>query len=175
LPAKRSKQSTSHNSILRFKLPAKNIAKPARSDYLVFMVVTKEIEVRTKGNCDIIDITAQVAKAVTESGIAAGTATIFNVGSTAGITTTEYEPGLVKHDIKAAFEKLAPRDGQYEHNKTWDDDNGYAHVRASMLGPSLVVPVVGGKLTLGTWQQIVLIDFDTRPRTRRLICQIIGE
>ena len=139
------------------------------------MVVTKTIEVRTKGNCDIIDITSQAAQAVAESGVAAGTATLFNVGSTAAITTTEYEPGLAKHDIKAAFEKIAPQNGQYEHNKTWDDDNGYAHVRASLLGPSLVVPIVNGKLTLGTWQQIVLIDFDTSARTRRVICQVIGD
>ena len=139
------------------------------------MVITKNVQVETKGNCDIIDITSQAAKAVAESGIKAGTATLFNVGSTAAITTTEYEPGLVKHDIKAAFEKIAPQNSQYRHEETWHDDNGHAHVRATLLGPSLVVPIVDGKLTLGTWQQIVLIDFDTSPRSRRVICQIIGE
>jgi secondary thiamine-phosphate synthase enzyme len=133
------------------------------------------MQVRTKGNCDIIDITPQVVALVAESGIRAGTVTLFNVGSTASITTTEYEPGLVNHDIKAAFEKIAPQDGQYKHEETWNDDNGHAHVRATLLGPSLVVPVVEGKLTLGTWQQIILVDFDTRPRTRQVVCQIMGE
>jgi secondary thiamine-phosphate synthase enzyme len=139
------------------------------------MVITKNIQVQTKGNCDIIDITPQAAQAVAESGVATGTATLFNVGSTAAITTTEYEPGLVKHDINAAFEKIAPQDGFYKHEETWHDDNGHAHVRATLLGPSLVVPIVDGLLTLGTWQQIILIDFDTNPRTRRVVCQIIGE
>jgi secondary thiamine-phosphate synthase enzyme len=139
------------------------------------MVLTRKIEVRTKGNCDIIDVTGQAAELVAESGVSDGTVTLFSVGSTAGITTTEYEPGLVKHDIKAAFERIAPADGRYEHEETWHDDNGHAHVRASLLGPSLVVPIVEGKLTLGTWQQIILVDFDTRPRTRTIVCQIIGE
>jgi len=138
------------------------------------MVITRKIEVRTKGNCDIIDVTGQAAELVAESGVSDGTVTLFSVGSTAGITTTEYEPGLVRHDIKAAFEKISPEDGRYEHEETWHDDNGHAHVRASLLGPSLVVPIVEGKLTLGTWQQIILVDFDTRPRTRTIVCQIIG-
>jgi secondary thiamine-phosphate synthase enzyme len=139
------------------------------------MVITKTMQVRTNGNCDIIDITLQAAGLVAESGILAGTVTLFNVGSTASIATTEYEPGLVNHDIKAAFEKIAPQNGQYKHEETWNDDNGHAHVRATLLGPSLVVPVVDGKLTLGTWQQIILVDFDTRPRTRQVVCQIMGE
>ncbi len=139
------------------------------------MVITKYIEVSTKGNNEVLDITPQASKAVGESGVSAGTATLFVVGSTASITTTEYEPGLVNHDIKAAFEKIAPANGRYEHEETWHDDNGHSHVRASLLGPSLAVPIVGGKLTLGTWQQIVLVDFDTRPRNRRVVCQIIGE
>ena len=139
------------------------------------MVITKTMQVRTNGNCDIIDITPQAAGLVAESGILAGTVTLFNVGSTAAITTTEYEPGLVNHDIKAAFEKIAPQNGQYKHEETWNDDNGHSHVRATLLGPSLVVPVVDGKLTLGTWQQIILVDFDTRPRTRQVVCQIMGE
>ncbi len=139
------------------------------------MVITKYIEVSTKGNNEVLDITHQASKAVGESGVSAGTATLFVVGSTASITTTEYEPGLVNHDIKAAFEKIAPANGRYEHEETWHDDNGHSHVCASLLGPSLAVPIVGGKLTLGTWQQIVLVDFDTRPRNRRVVCQIIGE
>jgi len=139
------------------------------------MVKTEKIEVKTKGNCDVVNITGQVSEAMAASGINDGTVTLFNVGSTAGITTTEYEPGLVNHDIKAAFERIAPRNGRYEHEETWHDDNGHSHVRASVLGPSLSVPFVDGQLTLGTWQQIILVDFDTRPRTRTVICQIIGE
>jgi secondary thiamine-phosphate synthase enzyme len=122
-----------------------------------------------------MDITEPVAAAVAGSGLEAGVVTVFHVGSTAGITTTEYEPGLVNHDLKAAFERIAPEDGSYEHENTWQDDNGHAHVRASLLGPSLSVPFVAGRLTLGTWQQIILVDFDTRPRTRTVICQIVGE
>lgn len=139
------------------------------------MVITKKVRIRTKGNCDILDITPQAAKLVAESGIIAGTVTLFCVGSTAAVTTTEYEPGLVKYDIKVAFEKIAPENARYEHEETWHDDNGHAHVRASLLGPSLVVPIVEGQLTLGTWQQIIFVDFDTSPRTRDVICQIIGD
>ena len=139
------------------------------------MVKTEEITVKTKGNCQILDITPKVQAALKKSGVANGTVTLFNVGSTASITTIEYEPGLVNYDINEALEKLAPESGHYEHEKTWHDDNGHAHVRASLLGPSLVVPIVNGQLTLGTWQQIVLIDFDTRSRTRTIICQMIGE
>jgi secondary thiamine-phosphate synthase enzyme len=139
------------------------------------MVKTKQIQVQTRGNCHVIDITDQVADEVRGSGLQAGVATLFNVGSTAGLTTTEYEPGLANHDIKAAFERIAPEAGRYEHEQTWHDDNGHAHVRASLLGPSLSVPFTDGRLTLGTWQQIILVDFDTRPRTRTIVCQIIGE
>ena len=138
------------------------------------MVKTQMLDIQTQGNCDIVDITAAVKDAVLQSGLSDGTVTVFNVGSTAGITTIEYEPGLVKHDIKAAMEKIAPQNGRYEHEETWHDDNGHAHVRATLLGPSLVVPFCSEKLTLGTWQQIVLIDFDTRPRTRNVVCQIMG-
>jgi secondary thiamine-phosphate synthase enzyme len=139
------------------------------------MVRTQEITVKTKGNCEVVNITEQVGRAVTHSDILDGAVTVFNIGSTAGITTTEYEPGLANYDIKAAFEKIAPENGSYEHEKTWHDDNGHAHVRASLLGPSLSVPIVAGRLTLGTWQQIILVDFDTRPRTRTIICQIVGD
>jgi secondary thiamine-phosphate synthase enzyme len=139
------------------------------------MVRTEKISVKTKGDCDIVDITDHVKRAVATSQITNGNVTLFNVGSTAGITTTEYEPGLVNHDIRAAFEKIAPQNIRYEHEETWHDDNGHSHVRASILGPSLSVPIVDSKLTLGTWQQIILVDFDTRPRTRTIVCQIIGE
>lgn len=139
------------------------------------MVKTQEIKVKTKGDCEVINITEQVSGAVMRSEIKNGAVTVFNVGSTAGITTTEYEPGLVNYDLKAAFEKIAPENDRYEHEQTWHDDNGHAHVRASLLGPSLSVPIVASRLTLGTWQQIILIDFDTRPRNRTIICQIIGD
>jgi len=139
------------------------------------MVKTQNIKVRTKGNCDVVNITEQVSNAVSQSKIDSGTVTLFNVGSTAGITTTEYEPGLANYDIAAAFEKIAPSDARYEHEETWHDDNGHAHVRATLLGPSLSVPIVDGQLTLGTYQQIILVDFDTRARTRTVICQIVGQ
>lgn len=139
------------------------------------MVKTEKITVKTKGNCEIVDITEQVSNVIAGSGVSNGIATVFNVGSTAGITTTEYEPGLVNHDIAAAFEKIAPQAGRHEHEETWHDDNGHSHVRAALLGPSLSVPLVDGRLTLGTWQQIVLVDFDTKPRTRTVVCQIVGE
>jgi secondary thiamine-phosphate synthase enzyme len=139
------------------------------------MVKTEQIQVRTRGNCQVVDITAQVGKVVGGCGLTAGVVALFHVGSTAGLTTTEYEPGLAEHDLKAAFERLAPAAGNYEHENTWHDDNGHSHVRASLLGPSLAVPFTAGRLTLGTWQQIILIDFDTRPRTRTVVCQIMGE
>ncbi len=138
-------------------------------------VRTEEIQVATRGNNHVIDITAEVARAVGGSGVHDGVVTVFHVGSTGGITTTEFEPGLAEHDIEAAFEKIAPADGRYVHEQTWHDDNGHSHVRASLLGPSLSVPFVAGRLTLGTWQQIILVDFDTRARTRTVICQIVGE
>ena len=139
------------------------------------MVKTQNIKVKTKGNCDVVNITEQISETVAHSKIKAGTVTLFNVGSTAGITTTECEPGLVNYDIEAAFERIAPRNARYEHEETWHDDNGHSHVRAAVLGPSMSIPIVDGQLTLGTWQQIILVDFDTRARTRTIICQIIGE
>ena len=139
------------------------------------MVETKTLKIKTKGNCEVINITDLVADAVVKSGIRDGIVVVFNIGSTAAITTTEYEPGLVNYDLKALFEKISPENARYEHEETWHDDNGHAHVRASLLGPSMAVPIVDGQLTLGTWQQIILVDFDTRPRTRTVICQITGE
>jgi len=137
-------------------------------------VVTKDIALQSKGNCDIIDITSQVAKNVDESGVNSGIVTLFVVGSTAGITTIEYEPNLVS-DFKNMWDRVIPQSIPYEHNKTWGDGNGHSHVRASVLGASLVLPFAKKRLTLGTWQQIVLIDFDNRPRSRKIILQILGE
>jgi secondary thiamine-phosphate synthase enzyme len=139
------------------------------------MVQTDTIQVKTRGDCQVINITDQVIRAVDRSKVTQGMVTLFNVGSTAGITTTEFEPGLANHDLEAAFERLAPQCARYAHEQTWHDDNGHSHVRASLLGPSLTVPVVDGQLTLGTWQQIILIEFDTRPRNRTIICQIMGQ
>ncbi|MBI2851092.1 MAG: YjbQ family protein [Chloroflexi bacterium] len=138
------------------------------------MIVTAEINLQTKGHCDIIDITAQVAKHVGKVGIANGTVTVFVTGSTAGVTTIEFEPGLLA-DFKAMWERLAPQDIPYDHNQRWQDGNGFSHVRASFLGASLVVPFTDKKLALGTWQQIVLVDFDNRHRSRQIIVQVMGE
>lgn len=138
------------------------------------MLKTLTISVSTKGFNDIKDLTPQVRKALRESGLHEGAVTIFVSGSTADLTTIEYEPGLLE-DLPAAFEKLAPMKARYVHDDTWHDGNGYAHVRAALLGPSLVVPVANGDLLLGTWQQIVLIDFDNRPRRREVVAQFAGE
>ena len=138
------------------------------------MVKTYKIKVKTNGNCHVVNITDDVQSAIEDSQLADGAVIIFNIGSTAGLTTLEFEPGLVKHDMAALFERLAPQNARYEHEETWHDDNGHSHCRASLLGPSLNVPVVDGALTLGTWQQIVLIDFDTRERTRTIVCQRMG-
>lgn len=138
------------------------------------MTKTEKLQIKTKGNNEVINITDEVVTTVSKSGIKDGVVTVFNVGSTAGITTTEFEPGLVNYDLETLFEKIAPANISYEHEKTWHDDNGHAHVRASLLGPSLSVPIIDGRLTLGTWQQIILIDFDTRSRTRTVICQIVS-
>ncbi len=136
-------------------------------------IVTERIKVATKGDADVVDITANVAACLASHKLKAGTATVFVSGSTASITTTEYEPGLRK-DIPASLERLAPTNGEYHHNAKWHDGNGHAHVRAALLGPSLTVPFDEGSLLLGTWQQIVLIDFDNRPRQREVIIQLIG-
>jgi secondary thiamine-phosphate synthase enzyme len=136
---------------------------------------THRIQVQTRGENQVLDLTKELAAVLGRATIRDGTATLFVIGSTAGLTTTEYEPGLVDHDLKACFEKIAPEDGRYVHEETWHDDNGHSHVRASLLGPSLTVPIVSGRATLGQWQQIVLIDFDTRPRTREIVVQLVGE
>jgi secondary thiamine-phosphate synthase enzyme len=137
-------------------------------------VVTKDITLQSKGNCDIIDITSRVAKNVEESEINSGIVTLFIVGSTAGITTIEYEPNLLS-DFKNMWNRVIPQNIPYEHNKTWEEGNGHSHVRASTLGASLIIPFVNKRLILGTWQQIVFVDFDNRPRTRKIAIQILGE
>ncbi len=138
------------------------------------MVITRELQLRTQGHCDVQDITTKVSQAVQESGLAAGTVTIFCPGSTGGLTTIEYESGVIT-DLAQVLDEIVPPDRPYRHHLRWGDDNGHSHVRAALIGPSLTVPFVGGQLTLGTWQQIVFCDFDTRPRSRRLVVQIIGE
>ena len=138
------------------------------------MVTTKIIKLNSQGETDIIDITGKVESLVKASKIKEGTVSVFVKGATGAITTVEYEPGLVS-DLKEAFEKWAPRDGKYSHNERWHDGNGFSHVRASLLGASLTVPFSKGELTLGTWQQIIFIDFDNRPRSREIILKIIGE
>ncbi len=138
------------------------------------MVATTYIDVKTNGRRDVVDITGDLQEAVTKSGVRAGIVTIFVSGSTAALTTIEYEPGLVQ-DIDLFLEKILPYGGKYHHHETWHDDNGAAHLQAALLGPSLTVPFTGGKLTLGTWQQVVLIDCDTRPRSRKLVAQMMGE
>lgn len=138
------------------------------------MVTSRSFEVMTRGQGDIHDITPAVARSLAEAGAEAGTATVFVTGSTAGITTIEFEPGAVA-DFSAMFERLAPREADYQHHLRWGDDNGSSHVRAALLGPSLSIPLIGGRLSLGTWQQIVLVEFDTRVRRRDIIVQFVGE
>ncbi len=138
-------------------------------------VETHQIEIDSAGNCQVINLTDQLHACLARGDIRSGTVTVFAVGSTAGISTTEYEPGLVNRDLKVAFEGIAPENAQYLHEQTWHDDNGHSHVRATLLGPSITIPLVEGALTLGTWQQIILIDFDTRPRQRRVVVQVMGE
>ena len=138
------------------------------------MVITQELQLNTHGHCDIQDITAQVAEAVRGSGLQAGTVTIFCPGATGGLTTIEYESGALA-DLRQVFDEIAPPGRDYRHHLRWGDDNGHSHVRAALIGPSLTVPFVSGRLTLGTWQQVVFLDFDTRPRSRQLIVQMMGE
>src|SRR3989338_9268606 len=136
--------------------------------------LTHTAQVRTKGQDECLDITEDVQAVVERAKIRQGLATVFVTGSTAGVTTIEFEPGLGR-DLKEAVERLFPESLRYAHHETGGDDNGFSHLRASFLGPSLSVPVVEGKLQLGTWQQIVLVDFDVRPRPRSYLIQLIGE
>jgi secondary thiamine-phosphate synthase enzyme len=137
-------------------------------------VQNQQIFVQSTGRTDIIDLTEQVSGVLRDSFVQNGAVTMFIPGSTAALTTIEFESGVV-NDLKKAINGIAPEDMYYEHNERWGDGNGYSHVRAALIGPSLYIPVVEGKMTLGTWQQIVLLDFDNRPRERRIVIQISGE
>jgi len=138
------------------------------------MITTDSIDLSTKGHCDVVDITLPLEQHLARSLMSDGLATVFITGSTAGVTTIEYEPGLIA-DLKDAWQRLVPEDIPYAHNQAWGDGNGHSHVRASLLGASLVIPFHNKKLALGTWQQVVLIDFDNRPRQRKLVVQLMGE
>ena len=133
-----------------------------------------QIQFETQGEPDIIDLTKKVEEQVKKSGVQSGIITVFCTGSTGAITTIEYEPGLLK-DLPEAFERFAPRDAVYEHHLRWQDGNGHSHVRASIIGPSLTIPIIKGRMPLGTWQQIVFLELDVRSRTRRIVIQALGE
>ena len=137
-------------------------------------VITASIKLSSRGDADIHDITVQVAQAVVGSGLQNGTVTVFCPSSTTALTTIEYEPGAVS-DLRRLFDEIAPANVPYAHEEAWHDGNGHSHVRAALLGPSLTVPFVSQRLTLGTWQQIIFLDFDNRPRHRELVVQIMGE
>jgi len=138
------------------------------------MVATHRHEISTKGQGDAHDVTKIVASTIAEADIKAGIVTVFVVGSTASLTTIEFESGAL-HDLNAVFESLAPRNREYRHHLRWGDDNGSSHVRAALVGPSVTIPFKDGELLLGQWQQIALLEFDTRPRHREIVIQIIGE
>lgn len=134
----------------------------------------EELILSSKGNCDVIDITNHINTIIIKSKIKNGIAVVFAVGSTTGITTIEYEPGLLK-DLPKLFEKIIPSINKYYHNETWGDGNGHSHLRSALIKTSLTIPIVKSEMTLGTWQQIVFIDFDNKQRTRRISVQILGE
>jgi secondary thiamine-phosphate synthase enzyme len=136
-------------------------------------VATRTVHVTTQGDNDVSDITRAVTEQIGKVNMRNGTVTLFVQGSTAGLTTIEHEPGVVK-DLDAMFNRIAPQNLDYEHEARWKDGNGHSHVRAALLGPSLVIPFVDGQLTLGTWQQVVLVDFDNRPRQREIVLQFMG-
>jgi secondary thiamine-phosphate synthase enzyme len=138
------------------------------------VITNKTILIHTKGNCDVIDITSQVSNEINLSGITNGSVTIFISGSTAGISTMEYEGGVI-NDFKEMWDRTVPKNIKYQHDSKWGDGNGFSHVRASLLGPSLVVPLINKKMALGTWQQIIVTDFDNRPRSREITIQLSGE
>jgi len=138
------------------------------------MVHTGRIHLNTRGNADTHDLTERVAEVVSGSGVRAGTATVFTSSSTSALTTIEYEDGALE-DLRRALDEIAPPEREYRHNLRWGDGNGHAHLRAALLGPSLSIPVVEGRLTLGTWQQVLFLDFDVRPRQREVMVQVVGE
>ena len=136
---------------------------------------THTIEFSTQGNTQLVDITEKVQAVLRQSGFSEGNITLFAIGSTTGLSTVEYEPGLVHHDVAEMYQKIAPYGIAYRHNQTWGDDNGAAHLRSTLTGSSLVVPFIHNKLILGTWQQIIFIDFDTRSRSRKVVVQVLGK
>lgn len=138
------------------------------------MIKTDKVRLNTKGNGDILDITSQISNCIAASKINSGIVTVFIAGSTAGITTLEYEPGLLK-DFPQIMEKLIPSNAVYHHDETWHDGNGFSHLRSAIIGTDLTIPFVDRKLSLGTWQQVVFCEFDNRPRLRKVILQIMGE
>ncbi len=135
-----------------------------------------KIDIETDGNTDVINLSPEVGRRLRDLPQAVGETILhlFVAGSTAALTTLEFEPGLVKHDLPRTLQQIAPDDARYEHEASWHDDNGHAHIRAALIGPSLTLPVAAGRLLTGEWQQVVLIDFDTRPRRRTIICTLIG-
>ena len=137
-------------------------------------IINEKITLSTKGNPDLLNITDKITGLIKSSGLKKGNVTVFVIGSTAAITTFEYEPGLIG-DVQDLCEKLVPQDKHYQHDEAWGDANGFSHLRASLLGPSLTIPFEDGKLLLGTWQQVVLAEFDNRPRQRKIVVQILGE
>ena len=141
---------------------------------MIMAVKTGSISLNSHGNADIHDITDQIAAILSKSGLKAGTVTVFCPSSTSALTTIEYESGAVS-DLKRLFEEIIPQNREYAHNARWQDGNGHSHVRAALLGPSLTIPFVEGQLTLGTWQQVIYVDFDNKPRRRELVVQLIGE
>jgi len=138
------------------------------------IVEHRTLELSTRGNDQILDLTDQVQALVAETGLTTGQVVLMVQGSTGALSTLEFEPGLVDHDIAAAMERIAPRDGRYLHEETWHDDNGHSHVRATLMGPSLALVVADGAIPLGTWQQIVFMDFDTRSRRRTIHVSLLG-
>jgi len=137
-------------------------------------VISKTFDLETRGAGDLINITSSISQILKASNLKEGSLTVFVIGSTAAITSFEYEPGMIQ-DMQDLYEKLAPSNQHYNHDETWGDANGFSHLRAALQGPSLTVPFDKGKLMLGTWQQVVLAEFDNRPRQRRLVVQLIGE
>jgi len=138
-------------------------------------IITQTIEFNTKGNTDIIDITDKVRKILQDTKLQEGMIQVFAIGSTTGVSTVEYEPGLVNHDIAEMLQQIAPYGKNYHHNQTWGDDNGGAHLRSTLMGTHLTAPFSLGELILGTWQQIIFVDFDTRSRNRKIVVQIMGK
>jgi len=137
-------------------------------------VKTFSLSLNTRGDADIHDITDAIAQQVSQSGLKNGTVTVFCPSATSGLTTIEFESGALS-DLRRLFDEIVPQNREYAHNARWHDGNGHSHIRAALLGPSLTIPFVNGELTLGTWQQVIYVDFDNRPRRRELVLQVIGD